>query len=47
MPENNVYERLIPDPRDELMGAAEWDLMDEHFPSGGNYGGAGGNNMTD
>jgi hypothetical protein len=35
-----VYERLIPDPREELMGN-EWDVIDEHpgvgggaFPSG-------------
>lgn len=31
-----VYERLIPDPRDELMGN-EWDVMEEHpmgHPSG-------------
>ena len=31
-----MYERLIPDPRDELMGN-EWDVMEEHpmgHPSG-------------
>ena len=35
-----MYERLIPDPREELMGN-EWDVIDEHpgvgggaFPSG-------------
>jgi hypothetical protein len=41
-----VYERLIPDPRDELMGN-EWgeDLLDEHnpsYPMGGGRGAAAG-----
>ena len=36
---NPVYERLIPDPRDELMGAGDWDLMDEHIPAARNMGG--------
>lgn len=39
-----VYERLIPDPREELMGN-EWDVMEEHpssYPTGGAVGfGAG------
>lgn len=37
-----MYERLIPDPREELMGN-EWDVLDEH-PSthhGGHTAGAG------
>jgi len=37
-----VYERLIPDPRDELMGNEWGDMMDEHnpsYPMGGGFGG--------
>ena len=45
-----VYERLIPDPRDELMGN-EWDAMDEHesssFPMGGATGFGGGADEDD
>lgn len=41
-----VYERLIPDPREELMGN-EWDLMDEHPSNVGGFGGAGGAGAVD